>query len=310
MKNFQEVNGFHIEPTNMCTLKCPGCSRTRFLDAWPQHWKNYSLNLQELFNFLDIDISGKFIHLCGNYGDPIYHPELIELVRELKKRGTKILISTNGSYRKKDWWEELVGLLTEEDKIIFGIDGIPENFTQYRINANWESIEIGLRAASQGKCKTTWQYIVFNYNQDNIAKAQDIANTLGIDYFNLCRSDRFDSKIDYLVPDEKFLATRKDRAHAWKQPQDTHVEGYGGRAHCYGGRGHYISAAGYYAPCCYVGDHRFLYKTIFGKNKNQYDIKNTTLTKIFNIPDVSTFYNSLEDQSVCQFNCPNIIHKE
>ena len=103
---FQLIKGFQIEPTNICTLKCSACARTRFIDQWPQHWKNHSIDIDELLKFIDIDLTGKKITLCGNYGDPIYHPDFIKLVIGLKSQGASISIITNGSYKKQEWWEE------------------------------------------------------------------------------------------------------------------------------------------------------------------------------------------------------------
>ena len=59
------LKGFHIEPTNICTLKCPGCSRTQFINMFPKKWKNNQLNLDHLKKFIDIDISNKVFDLCG-----------------------------------------------------------------------------------------------------------------------------------------------------------------------------------------------------------------------------------------------------
>ena len=56
------VTGFHIEPTNICTLKCPGCARTQFIDKWPSRWKNYNLDINKVMNFLDIDLTDKHIN--------------------------------------------------------------------------------------------------------------------------------------------------------------------------------------------------------------------------------------------------------
>ena len=39
------ITGFTIEPTNICTLKCPKCSRTQFIEQFPRQWKNKQLNL-------------------------------------------------------------------------------------------------------------------------------------------------------------------------------------------------------------------------------------------------------------------------
>ena len=117
------ITGFHIEPTNICTLKCSGCARTRFIDQWPQHWKNHSLDINELLTFIDINLVGMKITLCGNYGDPIYHPNFIELVTRLKARGAVISMVTNGSYKTQEWWEQLVSNLTSNDTITFSVDG-------------------------------------------------------------------------------------------------------------------------------------------------------------------------------------------
>ena len=106
MSALDEITGFHIEPTNVCTLKCEGCARTRFLSKWPQHWKNNCLNIDSLLSFLDIDLTGKHMNLCGNYGDPIYHNDFINFVAKLKQSGARITITTNGSYQSRNWWHK------------------------------------------------------------------------------------------------------------------------------------------------------------------------------------------------------------
>ena len=78
------INGLHIELTNKCTLKCSGCSRTSFIEQFPTKWENKELDLDQLVNFLDLDLADTSINLCGNYGDPIYYTRLIELVKILK----------------------------------------------------------------------------------------------------------------------------------------------------------------------------------------------------------------------------------
>lgn len=298
----QLINGFHLELTNICTLKCPGCSRTQFINTWPQHWKNHSLDIKQLFNFIDIDIDQKIFNLCGNYGDPIYHPQLFELVSELKNRGAVVKLITNGSYQKKSWWDKLVNTLTDRDTIIFSIDGTPDNFTQYRINADWTSVKTAIQSSVNGKCQTVWKYIVFKFNQDNIEQAQLISQELGIKKFIVVKSDRFDSQTQYLSPDKIFLGDKFDSQQSWKTNS---IKSNKITPMCANGKEYYISADGYYMPCCYIGDHRFFYKTVFGKQKNKFSIADTKLTEILGMSEVQNFTNSLESQAVCQYNCPN-----
>ena len=296
-----KVTGFHIEPTNICTLKCAGCPRTQFIKQWPQHWRNHSLDIDAVLKFLDIDLTGKKIALCGNYGDPIYHPDFINFVAKLKQAGTELLITTNGSYRTETWWKELTQLLDHNDTVRFSIDGTPDNFLQYRKNADWHSIHTGIKICVASDCKTVWKYIPFSYNQDSIETAKKLSEQLGFDNFLVECSDRYDDSTAHLLPDSqdliKSLYTNKKN---WKEhnvvlPVDPR---------CKSGGTHYITADGHYTPCCDTADHRFYYKTQFGKNKKDYDITQHTFSQLLADTNTLKFYQTLDQQSVCQFSCP------
>lgn len=296
------INGFHIEPTNICTLKCPGCSRTQFINQFGKHWLNHSINIEELCQFLDVDLSGKSISFCGNYGDPIYHHDLIGLVSFFKKKHSIITITTNGSYKTESWWNKLCQILDENDKIVFSVDGSPENFKNYRINANWESIKVGMQTVGKSPIKSTWKYIPFNYNVDTINQTQELARQIGIKNFKVSPSDRFDQHTEHLIPLQEFLGARKASQDNFKDNQKIEeIE-----KECNNGKMHYISADGYYSPCCYSADHRFRYKTVFGKAAEQFNIRKHTLTEILSAPKTVEFYNTIQDDkpAVCQFNCP------
>lgn len=294
------ITGFHIEPTNICTLRCSGCARTSFINKWPQHWKNYSLDINKLLKFIDIDLAGKKINLCGNYGDPIYHPDFIELVTRLKTQGAVISIITNGSYKTQEWWEQLVSKLTSDDNITFSVDGTPNNFTQYRINADWESIQTGMKVVADAVCHSTWKYIPFLYNQHDIEEVKQLSNNIGINHFQVELSDRFDEHTEFLKPDNTLIGSRYVAQVQWKTNNTISTIS----SKCYNGQEHFITADGYYSPCCYLADHRFYYKTPFGKNKKMYDINQYTLTEILQQEQTIKFYQTLDQQPGCQYNCP------
>jgi len=295
------ITGFHIEPTNICTLKCAGCARTRFINQWPGHWKNHNLDIDSLLSFLDIDLSGKHMSLCGNYGDPIYHSDLINFVSKLKQAGTMISITTNGSYKSQMWWQELTAHLDSRDSIRFSIDGTPDNFTQYRKNADWSSIQTAIETCVASSCQTAWKYIPFAYNQETAEQAKKLSQELGVDTFLLDPSDRFDEETLHLLPkSENLIGERFVFMEKWKK--ENLISGVNPK--CNTGREHFITADGYYSPCCFVADHRFYYKNQFGKNKKSYDITKTTISQLLADESVNEFYQNLDQQTACQYNCP------
>jgi len=225
------------------------------------------------------------------------------MVRMLKQKNANVVVTTNGSYKNAAWWNELTDLLTITDRVVFGIDGTADNFTQYRINADWKSILEGLKICIDSNVIVEWRYILFSFNLNDALNVQNYANDLGVDEFKIIRSNRFDQHTEYLRPDEvgdKFSIQqliKNDSINIDINP------------HCKSGIDHYISAEGFYSICCWAADHRFYYRNIFGKNrKNVFNISETTLSEMLNNPLLVEFYNNtqINKPDFCQFNCPKI----
>ena len=312
-----QLQGFHIEPTNMCTLKCPRCARTTFNEKFkPKNWDNQNLNLNHLKNFLDINLSNLQIQLNGNYGDPIYYPDLLEMIKFFKSNQSRIVLHTNGSYKSQDWWQELVKLLDSNDIINFSLDGIPENFTKYRVNADWASIQQGIEVVVKSPVTVNWKYIIFSYNEDTIDEARHLSQHLGMDNFIINNSDRWENN-DWLRPkkyvnintEEIFSSVthngnRSEPITLWKEQnqRDISINPLCKQTNYM----HFISAWGYYMPCCWVGDYRFYYKSDFYKNRDLYDISKTTISELLN--NLQNYYATLERTKLeyCTFNCPKL----
>ncbi len=293
----QSKFGFNIELTNICVLKCPECPRTQLINQYPRYWKNYSLTLDSLKNFIDIDLTNSQIMLCGNHGDVIYHKDFINIVRWLKDQGSHLIINTNGSHKPLIWWQELTELLNDNDTIVFSIDGTPDNFTQYRIGADWTSIQVGIESAVASKAQTAWKYIVFNYNENTIEEARSISNMLGIDRFELEYSDRHDT--DQYKPSEQYVGLKFYDKNTLGGSDETRII----KPKCWDNQHHYISADGYYMPCHYMSNKKLWYKTPFGKDKKKYDITKTKLSHI--ISDLESFYSEIDKNplSICKWAC-------
>ncbi len=189
------IRELHIEATTRCQLGCPACPRTYAKDK---------LKISDI----DIDVVIKscknydLVYFCGDHGDAIYHPNFIEIVRQLKKNypTIKIYLDTNGSGRKIDWWKELVELLNEHDRINFNIDGIESNNHIYRKNSKWETIIDALKTVkTYSKCMVFWRYIVFAHNENTVSEAFNLSKELGLNSFTVIESNRYDT-FEFLRP--------------------------------------------------------------------------------------------------------------
>jgi len=89
-----------LEPTAMCNLACDGCYR--------ENEKNSHKSLDVIKHELDVfqqKRNSDCISIAG--GDPLLHPQIVEIVAEIKKRGLKPIVNTNGAALTKDLLKDL-----------------------------------------------------------------------------------------------------------------------------------------------------------------------------------------------------------
>ena len=183
---------WHIEVSSICTLKCPRCPRYELPNTLVQD----QLKLDFFQNSFSPEVIKEIqrISFCGDDGDPIYAKEFLEIVTYLKKikPTMNILIITNGSYKKPEWWKKLISVLNEYDEIHFSLDGWDqESNSKYRVNCDWSSIIEGIKCVVGHKAVITWAGIVFGFNEHNINMMKGMAIGLGMDKFQLTASTKF-----------------------------------------------------------------------------------------------------------------------
>jgi MoaA/NifB/PqqE/SkfB family radical SAM enzyme len=77
-----------LETTDECNIHCPGCYRQKIVGHRPlEKLKEDILFLKQWRNVYNISIAG---------GEPILHPDIIEIVSFIKQNGMKPLILSNG----------------------------------------------------------------------------------------------------------------------------------------------------------------------------------------------------------------------
>ena len=73
-----KTNALEIELTTKCTLGCPACPRNKLLDK-KEDWDVGHLNTDLAKKLIDDPSYGNLLFV-GCYGDPIYHPDFIEIM--------------------------------------------------------------------------------------------------------------------------------------------------------------------------------------------------------------------------------------
>ncbi|MBM4171546.1 MAG: radical SAM protein [Ignavibacteria bacterium] len=89
-----------LEPTSMCNLACDGCYRDNEKDSHK--------TIEQIKHELDLFVQKRnsdCISVAG--GDPLVHPEIVEIVRQIKLRGLKPILNTNGVALTPEFLKEL-----------------------------------------------------------------------------------------------------------------------------------------------------------------------------------------------------------
>lgn len=311
---------WHIEISAKCTLKCPRCPRTELPKT---SWTNKEFTLEEFkqaFTEQFILDNVKRFTMCGDVGDPIYCKDFLAICEYIKtvKPTCHIFIITNGSYKKKEWWEQLACILNEYDTVNFSVDGYNHDTNNlYRVNSDWDSIMLGMNTMGyQSKAFVVWAAIHFKFNENNLNKIVELARQNNCDTVQWTKSTKFGSKYntygpyDSLEPSSQYISsTHRYERSVTKlshriQPIDdymqmnidkyetTPVHGKILPLCLVGNRGMYLSADGTLHPCSWTsfpyvemsdGEKTTKYEdSFFAMYRDQLSVKTNTMENVLN----------------------------
>jgi MoaA/NifB/PqqE/SkfB family radical SAM enzyme len=139
----------------------------------------------------------KTVSFCGNFGDPLMHPDLDDVINFFHKQ--QIEFSTNASLRSRQWWS---GLGTNKNvSVTFCIDGIGKTHELYRRNTSYDKIIENAKAFIDAGGTASWQFIVFRHNEHQINQAKKLSEEIGFKEIEIMYSDRFDTNNKWKVYD-------------------------------------------------------------------------------------------------------------
>ncbi|TVQ99641.1 MAG: radical SAM protein [Spirochaetaceae bacterium] len=140
------LNRIYVEPTNRCNFDCATCLR----NAWHEDAGTMSEAIFErvLDTVRALDPPPEVFF--GGFGEPTFHPRIVDMIAALHREGARTLIITNGSLLSTELSEQFVkaGL----DEIWVSLDGAsPESFADVRLGQELPQILDNMRELSRVK---------------------------------------------------------------------------------------------------------------------------------------------------------------
>ena len=312
------------ELNNICNLMCPQCARNTIKDGVLQKnpgasgnplptLDNYQMSLDDFKTSFDNIGNVGLVKFYGTVSENVASSNFYEISQYIIENGARILLSTNGSLRSKEWWSELGKLYSKSagSRVVFCLDGLHDALPLYRINANYDKIIENAIAFIGAGGQAEWRMIIFKHNQHQLEDAQKLAKQYGFHKFTYQYSNRMDVE-PFTYKGKEYNLEPQD---LWPEWEDIKKDRYENReveniiCKFQVVNSIYIDYLCRVWPCCYLpsskhllGDQKF-YDDYYHDTSNNLLEKN--LEEIMNDVFYDVLQLSWEDKSTCLKPCSN-----
>lgn len=187
MINYNDVKILHLEPSQLCNASCAICNRRHLGGEINTNFNNDVVTLSKAKKWFPpefISNLGSLI-LCGNLGDPMTAPELIDILKYFKEHNPNLFVTmhTNGGGRSEEFWEELSQVMWPNGRVVFSVDGLQDTNHIYRKDVKWDLVMRSMKAYINKGGIADWEYLVFRHNKHQVEEARAEAERMGVNKF-------------------------------------------------------------------------------------------------------------------------------
>jgi len=192
MYKITDIRDVHLELTSKCQARCPMCPRRINGGILNPLVTLNEITLEQFKKWFSVEFIKQLdsLFMCGNLGDPIIAQDCLLILQYLKETNpdTQLSMHTNGSARSTQWWEQVAYTQT---RVVFGIDGLTDTHSLYRINTDYNKIIENAQAFIQAGGVAEWHMLAFKHNEHQIEECRSLSSQLGFKKFSLKHTSRF-----------------------------------------------------------------------------------------------------------------------
>jgi len=183
MFNLDTITEYQLEITSYCNAACPQCPRNINGAGVNPHMPLKHLDRAVISKAFTKDIVSKCkqIFFCGSYGDPIMHPEFLDILEDFRAKNPNVwlYIHTNGGVHGSAYWTRMARIINGLGKVDFGIDGLSSTNHVYRQNVKFKTVLKNAEAFINAGGRAQWNCIVFEHNQEELEKIRELSFEMG-----------------------------------------------------------------------------------------------------------------------------------
>jgi len=195
MFDLKSIQEYQLEITTYCNAACPQCPRNIQGGPINPHMPLVHLSRDIIDSTFTVEHCQQLrqIFFCGSYGDPIMHPEFLDILQDFRNKNSKLwlYIHTNGGVHDEKYWQEIATIMNGYGKIDFGFDGLEDTLHLYRRNVKYDIAVRNARAFIKAGGNAQWNFIVFKHNEHQVETARQLSIKYGFSNFLPRKTGRF-----------------------------------------------------------------------------------------------------------------------
>lgn len=185
--NYNKIDEYQLEITSYCNAACPQCPRNENGIGINKRMPLCHLDKNVINQAFTAELCNRLrqVFFCGSYGDPIMHPDFLDILRDFRKKNPTLWLyfHTNGGVHDPEYWGEVARIMNGYGQIDFGIDGLEDTLHFYRKNVKYSKVIENATAFIRAGGRAQWNFIVFNHNEHQVERVKQLGNELG--FFNV-----------------------------------------------------------------------------------------------------------------------------